>query len=258
MYASRSWCSIERSCCVLRFKSAGSDASPRITPLSLLHAHQMQSTALPSNLPDISASSLPQSIASFVAAVPSQLHAPAAHVDAPAADTATTAAPTAAPAPKDAAIPSQKDFAIALGVSQARISQLVKIGMPLHSITAAKDWRTKRQRSSDDAADSADAAAADEDAVAASASRASAAVDYGQISQRGATGIHIGGGSVGLALGASAQAALLEHYGAAGAGFNMNSVMNRAVGGGGQMFGIGVGGMRMNAGVAGAGSSFTC
>ena len=46
----------------------------------------------------------------------------------------------------------QKDFAIALGVSQARISQLVKIGMPLSSIAAAKDWRVKRQRSNDDAA----------------------------------------------------------------------------------------------------------
>jgi hypothetical protein len=46
--------------------------------------------------------------------------------------------------------PSQKDFAIALGVSQARISQLVKIGMPLNSITAAKEWRVKRQRYNDD------------------------------------------------------------------------------------------------------------
>ena len=46
--------------------------------------------------------------------------------------------------------PSQKDFAIALGVSQARISQLVKIGMPLNSISAAKDWRMKRQRSNDE------------------------------------------------------------------------------------------------------------
>jgi hypothetical protein len=61
--------------------------------------------------------------------------------------------------------PSQKDFAIALGVSQARISQLVKIGMPLHSIAAAKDWRMKRQRSNDaevesaETADSPDAAA---------------------------------------------------------------------------------------------------
>jgi hypothetical protein len=46
--------------------------------------------------------------------------------------------------------PSQKDFAIALGVSQARISQLVKIGMPLNSIAAAKEWRVKRQRSNDE------------------------------------------------------------------------------------------------------------
>jgi predicted XRE-type DNA-binding protein len=46
--------------------------------------------------------------------------------------------------------PSQKDFAIALGVSQARISQLVKIGMPLNSIAAAKEWRLKRSRSNDD------------------------------------------------------------------------------------------------------------
>jgi hypothetical protein len=33
--------------------------------------------------------------------------------------------------PSNSVTPSQKDFAIALGVSQARISQLVKIGMPL-------------------------------------------------------------------------------------------------------------------------------
>ncbi len=46
--------------------------------------------------------------------------------------------------------PSQKDFAIALGVSQARISQLVKIGMPLNSIAAAKEWRVKRQRYNDE------------------------------------------------------------------------------------------------------------
>lgn len=54
--------------------------------------------------------------------------------------------------------PSQKDFAIALGVSQARISQLVKIGMPLNSIAAAKEWRMKRQRSNDADADAAETA----------------------------------------------------------------------------------------------------
>jgi hypothetical protein len=41
---------------------------------------------------------------------------------------------------------TQKDFAIALGLSPARVSQLVKIGMPLHSISAAKEWRIEQQR----------------------------------------------------------------------------------------------------------------
>jgi hypothetical protein len=54
------------------------------------------------------------------------------------------------PSTTNSPTPSQKDFAIALGVSQARISQLVKIGMPLNSIAAAKEWRVKRQRSNDE------------------------------------------------------------------------------------------------------------
>ncbi len=58
--------------------------------------------------------------------------------------------PSLAASSQNSGTPSQKDFAIALGVSQARISQLVKIGMPLNSIAAAKEWRMKRQRSSDD------------------------------------------------------------------------------------------------------------
>jgi hypothetical protein len=65
---------------------------------------------------------------------------------------ATPQNPYSISAPSNSATPSQKDFAIALGVSQARISQLVKIGMPLSSIAAAKEWRVKRQRSNDDAA----------------------------------------------------------------------------------------------------------
>ena len=65
---------------------------------------------------------------------------------------ATPQNPFSISAPSNSATPSQKDFAIALGVSQARISQLVKIGMPLSSIAAAKEWRIKRQRSNDDAA----------------------------------------------------------------------------------------------------------
>jgi transcriptional regulator with XRE-family HTH domain len=41
---------------------------------------------------------------------------------------------------------TQKDLAVALGVSAARVSQLIKIGMPLHSISAAKEWRIQQQR----------------------------------------------------------------------------------------------------------------
>ncbi len=54
-----------------------------------------------------------------------------------------------APQPADATLePTQKDFSIALGISQARVSQLVKGGMPLRSFAAAKEWRMK-QRDSD-------------------------------------------------------------------------------------------------------------
>ena len=41
-------------------------------------------------------------------------------------------------------IPSIKDIQAALGISEARVYQLKKIGMPLHSIPAAVDWRMKR------------------------------------------------------------------------------------------------------------------
>jgi hypothetical protein len=70
----------------------------------------------------------------------------------PATFSSTIHSPQGSLATINGGTPSQKDFAIALGVSQARISQLVKIGMPLSSIAAAKDWRVKRQRSNDDAA----------------------------------------------------------------------------------------------------------
>jgi len=227
-------------------------------PFFFQFAHQMQ----PSAPPNPSANSLPQSLPPNDAASPSQqvpmTHADAktdaidAHarayarsvVDALAADTVSNLGTT----------PSQKDFAIALGVSQARISQLVKIGMPLHSISAAKEWRSKRQRTSDDAADSADAAAvADDEAGSFTSTRAPGAPDQAPQLQRGALGIHVGA-SAGMALGANAQAALLDHYGAAGAGFNMLSALNRAGGGGGRMFGAVGGGMRLDASAADTGA----
>ncbi len=45
---------------------------------------------------------------------------------------------------------TQKDLAIALGVSPARVSQLIKIGMPPHSISAAKEWRIEQHRAIDE------------------------------------------------------------------------------------------------------------
>jgi hypothetical protein len=88
-----------------------------------------------------------------MAAYAQQLLAAASNAsNAPATFGAAIHTPHSTAATINGGTPSQKDFAIALGVSQARISQLVKIGMPLSSIAAAKDWRVKRQRSSDDAA----------------------------------------------------------------------------------------------------------
>ena len=57
--------------------------------------------------------------------------------------------PSLAATSQNSGTPSQKDFAIALGVTISRISQLVKIGMPLNSIAAAKEWRmnTKHNKS---------------------------------------------------------------------------------------------------------------
>jgi hypothetical protein len=54
---------------------------------------------------------------------------------------------------------SQKDFATALCISQARVSQLVKIGMPLSSISAAQEWRMKQQRATKDACEVVESAA---------------------------------------------------------------------------------------------------
>ncbi len=55
---------------------------------------------------------------------------------------------------------SQKDFAVALAISQARVSQLVKIGMPLNSIAAAQEWRIKQQGAAKDVLQVAESAAA--------------------------------------------------------------------------------------------------
>lgn len=55
---------------------------------------------------------------------------------------------------------SQKDFAIALAISQARVSQLVKIGMPLNSIAAAQEWRIKQQGAAKDTLQVVESAAA--------------------------------------------------------------------------------------------------
>ena len=41
---------------------------------------------------------------------------------------------------------SHRQLAVALKVSPARISQLIKSGMPHHSISAAKEWRTHNNR----------------------------------------------------------------------------------------------------------------
>ena len=55
---------------------------------------------------------------------------------------------------------SQKDFATALAISQARVSQLVKIGMPLTSIAAAQEWRIKQQTTAKDTLQAVESAAA--------------------------------------------------------------------------------------------------
>ncbi len=57
---------------------------------------------------------------------------------------------------RSSAAPSRADIAKALDLSMPRISQLAKIGMPLHSIVAAKEWRIQYQRSSDMAMKGAD------------------------------------------------------------------------------------------------------
>jgi hypothetical protein len=58
----------------------------------------------------------------------------------------------------NSAAASRKDVAAALNLTESRVSQLVKIGMPLHSVAAAKEWRMKRQRSNGADAEAAEAA----------------------------------------------------------------------------------------------------
>lgn len=41
--------------------------------------------------------------------------------------------------------PTQKALAVALGMSQANVTKLKKQGMPVHSVEAARAWRTAKQ-----------------------------------------------------------------------------------------------------------------
>ena len=89
---------------------------------------------------DVALSSVaPAAAAASAAAAPDEIQAAAALTE------------PLAPQPADAILEiTQKDFSIALGVSQARVSQLVKGGMPLQSIAAAKEWRLKQRGAADD------------------------------------------------------------------------------------------------------------
>ena len=123
--------------------------------------------------PAPAASPVPADAAAAPPPPPPPAAAPVPAADAAAADAAPPApapalapAPVPVPAPAPAPAPAQadenivptsegvarrsgalsrKDFAEALGVSQSRISQLVKIEMPLDSIAAAKEWYANRE-----------------------------------------------------------------------------------------------------------------